>query len=126
MPIRDEVVDGLIERGVGFQHLDDNRILRKLIRLEERDHHLVFRAGVIRENEGAEISNADDDQDEKNAFLGEGHMAMIPFCQLPIRDFLSDFHHLEFNFMFCIILMDWIEKEFVKIASKISLIRMYA
>jgi len=56
-----------------------NGILRELVRLEERDHHLVFGARVVGENKSAEIDEADKKENGKDTFLGGGHAAMIPF-----------------------------------------------
>ena len=75
MSVGDEVINGLVARAVRFQHLNCDRILRELIRLEERDHHLVFCAGVVGKNKYAEIGDADKDEDGKNAFLAGIHAA---------------------------------------------------
>jgi hypothetical protein len=79
MSVGDEVVDGLVARTVGFQHLGHDGILRELVRLEERDHHLVLCAGVVGEDENDEINEADEEQGDENALLCRGHAAIIPF-----------------------------------------------
>ena len=79
MTVGDKVVNGLVARAVGFQHLRHDGILRELVRLKERDYHLVFGTSVIWKNEGAKINNADKEENGKNTFLGGSHAAMIPF-----------------------------------------------
>ena len=78
MAVGDEVEDGLIERFARREHLRHHRVLRELVRLEERDHHLVFRAGVVGEDEEGKINDADEKKDGKDTLLGQGHGAMIP------------------------------------------------
>ena len=83
MIVGDKIVYCLVAcfpRGEHFQH---NRILRELIWLEERDHHLVFCAGIVGENKDSEIGDADKEKDCKNALLGGGHAVMIPFQLTP-------------------------------------------
>ena len=65
------------------EHFHDDGILRKLIRLKERDHHLVICASVVGENKDGEVNDADSCENYKDSFLGGGHAAMIPFPMAP-------------------------------------------
>lgn len=73
MTVRGEIDQRLLEGFTGVEHSQHNRVLRELIRLEERDHHLIFGAGAVREDEQDEIGDADQDQDRECAFLVRVH-----------------------------------------------------
>ena len=73
MIVGDEIENGLGEFFARVEHFDDDGILREFVRLEERDHHLVCCTGVVGEDKGGEISDADQNEDGENTFLGGGH-----------------------------------------------------
>lgn len=73
MTIENEVENGVFDIFARGEHLRHHGILRKLIRLEERDHHLVLRAGVVRKDEDREVQEADEYQYRKDAFLFQVH-----------------------------------------------------
>ena len=73
MIVGDEVENGLGEFFARVEHFDDDGVLREFVRLEERDHHLVFCAGVVGKNKYGEIDDADQDEDGEYTFLGGGH-----------------------------------------------------
>ena len=73
MTVDPEIDQRLLERLCGRDHLFGDRILRKLIRLEERDHHLIVRSSAVGRNEEDEIQATDGEQDEENPFLQGGH-----------------------------------------------------
>ena len=73
MVVGDEVEDGGGEGFTGVEHFDDDGVLREFVRLEERDHHLVFGTGVVGEDKGGEIGDADQNEDGEDTFLGGGH-----------------------------------------------------
>jgi hypothetical protein len=83
MSVGDEVVNGLVARAVGLEHLGYDRILCELVWLKKRDHHWVFCASVVGEYENAEIGNADKNENCENTFLSSGHAVMIPFQLTP-------------------------------------------
>ena len=83
MAISNKVDDSLFKIFARREHLHYDGILREFIRLEERDHHLVFCAGVVGEDEDGEVNDADECENCKDTFLGGGHVAMIPFSITP-------------------------------------------
>ena len=89
MIVGDKVEDRSGKRFTRGEHFHDDEILRELIRLEKRDHHLVFCAGVVGEDEDGEVNDADECEDCKDTFLGGGHGAMIPFPIAPCFSFFG-------------------------------------
>ena len=73
MIVGDEVENGLGEFFARVEHFDDDGVLSEFVRLEERDHHLVFGAGVVGGDKGGEICDADKNEDGEDAFLSGSH-----------------------------------------------------